>query len=145
MPGATGSAALWTATQGGLLSDLPRAPIDPTVVKGAQAEIQEGIREGLGRHRDVMVRVLRDLDAREDGLGLGPLTSTLAAVPASKRDDPRWYLVDLAFVRKLSRTIGLAELKDRPELAGMILTRRGNRLSVMPVERAHYDFILSLE
>jgi predicted RNA-binding protein with PUA-like domain len=65
--------------------------------------------------------------------------------PASKPDDPRWVLVDLAFVRKLKRTIRLDELKGRPELEGMALTRRGNRLSVMPVDPAHYEFILSLE
>lgn len=64
---------------------------------------------------------------------------------ASRRDDPRWVLVDIAFVRKLGRVITLAELKDRPELASLALIRRGNRLSVMPVESAAWDFILSLE
>ncbi|HEX5788283.1 MAG TPA: EVE domain-containing protein [Woeseiaceae bacterium] len=65
--------------------------------------------------------------------------------PASKPDVPRWVLVDLAFVRKLKRTITLDELKGHAELEGMALTRRGNRLSVMPVDPAHFKFILSLE
>lgn len=65
--------------------------------------------------------------------------------PKSSEDSPRWLLVDVEFVRKLKRTITLAELKAHPELDGMILTRRGNRLSVMPVEKPHWDLILSLE
>ena len=65
--------------------------------------------------------------------------------PASRRDDPRWSLVDVAYVRTLKRTIALDELKGRPELADFALTRRGNRLSVLPVSAAQWDFILSLE
>ncbi len=65
--------------------------------------------------------------------------------PKSRRDDPRWTLVDIAYVRKLKRTITLNELKDCPELAGFALVRKGNRLSVMPVDAGHWDFILTLE
>jgi predicted RNA-binding protein with PUA-like domain len=65
--------------------------------------------------------------------------------PASKPDNPRWFMVDVQFVRKLKRTIALAELKERPELAGLALVRRGNRLSVMPVDEKMWGFILSLE
>jgi predicted RNA-binding protein with PUA-like domain len=65
--------------------------------------------------------------------------------PASDPAAPRWWLVDVQFERKLARTIPLAELKARPELAGMALLRRGNRLSVLPVTDAEWDLILSLE
>jgi len=65
--------------------------------------------------------------------------------PASKQENPRWLMVDVQFVRKLKRTITLAELKDNPALEGLALIRRGNRLSIMPVEQAMWDFILSLE
>jgi predicted RNA-binding protein with PUA-like domain len=65
--------------------------------------------------------------------------------PKSSEDDPRWLLVDVEFVRKLSRTISLAELKEQAKLDGMILLRRGNRLSIMPVEKRHWDLILGLE
>src|SRR5262245_21503864 len=40
---------------------------------------------------------------------------------ASKREAPRWFLVDVKFKRKLARTITLAELKDRKELDGFAL------------------------
>ena len=64
---------------------------------------------------------------------------------ASKREEPRWSLVDVKFKRKLKRVITLTELKDRPELEGFALVHRGNRLSVLPVTKAQWDFILGLE
>ena len=65
--------------------------------------------------------------------------------PASKPEEPRWLLVDVRFKRKLKRTITLNELKARAELEEFALVRRGNRLSVLPVTRAQWDFILDLE
>jgi len=65
--------------------------------------------------------------------------------PKSTEDSPRWFLVDVAFERKLKRPITLQELKEHPELPGFLLTRRGNRLSVFPVSKEHWELILSLE
>ncbi|MBS0515564.1 MAG: EVE domain-containing protein [Proteobacteria bacterium] len=59
--------------------------------------------------------------------------------------EPRWSLVDVKFKRKFKRTITLTELKDRAEMKDFALVRRGNRLSVLPVSKAQWDFILSLE
>ena len=61
------------------------------------------------------------------------------------RSAPRWSLVDVKFKRKLKRTIALSELKDRRELQGLALIRPGNRLSVLPVTPAQWNFILELE
>ncbi len=63
----------------------------------------------------------------------------------SSKDNPRWILVDVEFVRKLSRNITLTEIKGEKSLEDMILTRRGNRLSIMPIEKKHWNKILSLE
>jgi predicted RNA-binding protein with PUA-like domain len=63
----------------------------------------------------------------------------------STRAEPRWSLVDVKFKRKLKRAIALAELKGRDELHGLALIRPGNRLSVLPVSKAQWDFILGLE
>lgn len=66
--------------------------------------------------------------------------------PKSDPDNPRWYHVDVGFERALKRTISLKELKEHAEaLDGLALIRRGNRLSVMPVDEAHWRYILSLE
>lgn len=63
----------------------------------------------------------------------------------SKEDDPRWLLVDVAFVRKMKRPIPLTELKQHPALADFRLNMRGNRLSIFPVDKQHWDVVLSLE
>lgn len=65
--------------------------------------------------------------------------------PKSNPDDPRWCLVDVAYVKKLKRTISLAEIKAHPGLEEMILVRKGNRLSIMPVSDDHWDLILEME
>jgi len=63
----------------------------------------------------------------------------------SDKNDPRWILVDVEFIRKLKRNITLTDIKAEKSLEDMILVRRGNRLSIMPVEKKHWDKILSLE
>lgn len=60
--------------------------------------------------------------------------------------NPRWLMVDVRYKRKTRRLISLAELKQHDDrLQNFALVRRGNRLSVMPVEKAHWEFILELE
>lgn len=61
----------------------------------------------------------------------------------ASEEDPRWYMVDIAFDRKLPRLIPLAELKDDPALADMVVTSR-SRLSVQPVEKRHFEHVLSM-
>jgi predicted RNA-binding protein with PUA-like domain len=64
----------------------------------------------------------------------------------SDPDNPRWMMVDIRFLRKTKRLISLDEIKTQAErLDGFPLIRRGNRLSIMPVTKEHWDFILSLE
>lgn len=65
--------------------------------------------------------------------------------PKSDPASPRWIMVDVKYVRILSRTITLRELKEKPELSDLALVKRGNRLSIMPVTKNQWDFILSLE
>jgi predicted RNA-binding protein with PUA-like domain len=65
----------------------------------------------------------------------------------SDPDNPRWYMVDVRLQRKLERPVTLATLREHADdaLRGMLLLKRGNRLSVTPVSAAHWKFILSLE
>ena len=66
--------------------------------------------------------------------------------PKSDPNNPRWLMVDVRFIRKTRRLISLSELKTHADhLDDFALIRRGNRLSIMPVTREHWDFILSLE
>jgi predicted RNA-binding protein with PUA-like domain len=65
----------------------------------------------------------------------------------SKREAPRWFVVDVQLKRRFKRVITLDELRkhETRELNGMLLLKRGNRLSITPVSDAHWHFILSLE
>ncbi len=65
--------------------------------------------------------------------------------PKSDPDNPRWLMVDVQYVRKLKRTISLAELKANPALEDMLLVRKGTRLSVMPVTEDQWRVILAME
>jgi predicted RNA-binding protein with PUA-like domain len=62
----------------------------------------------------------------------------------SKRDDPRWWCVDVRFVEKFPRLVTLAELRTVPELVGMALLRKGQRLSVQPVSDPEWDIIMRI-
>lgn len=65
----------------------------------------------------------------------------------ASREQPRWFLVDVAFERKLGRMIPLEEIRQyTDELGeGFALTARGSRLSVFPVTTAQWKLLLSLE
>jgi len=64
----------------------------------------------------------------------------------SKPEEPRWLMRDVRYRRKTRRLISLAELKSYEKaLDGFPLIRRGNRLSIIPVSKEHWEFILSLE
>ena len=61
----------------------------------------------------------------------------------SKPADPRWMLVDVQVVKK-TRTLGLPELRATPELAELLVLKKGNRLSITPVTPVHWQVISEL-
>lgn len=65
----------------------------------------------------------------------------------SSREQPRWDLVDVRYVRTLKRTVTLDDMRAQAEKLGeeFALIRKGNRLSVLPVTAAQWKIILSLE
>ena len=57
--------------------------------------------------------------------------------PASKTDAPRWLLVDVPVLQKIA-PLTLLELHARPELGDLLVLKKGNRLSITPVEPTHW-------
>lgn len=83
-------------------------------------------------------------EARPDPTQFDPSSAYFDA--ASQLGNPRWLAVEVAFKRKLRRTISLQELQQHArQLGDFALIRRGNRLSVLPVSKLQWDFILTLE
>ena len=64
--------------------------------------------------------------------------------PKSNKEDPRWSLVDVEFVEKFAEEIPLQVLKDDPALEGMLVTQKGSRLSVQPVDKKHFKRVLKI-
>lgn len=62
----------------------------------------------------------------------------------STEDNPRWVMVDVKFVEKFKETVSLKKIKTEPELSEMKLVQKGNRLSVMPVEKGEFEKIVSM-
>jgi len=63
--------------------------------------------------------------------------------PKATRDNPRWFNVDVKLVKK-TRLVPLSELRNYPQLANMQLLKRGNRLSITPVDPDEWRFIMSV-
>jgi len=58
--------------------------------------------------------------------------------PKSDPDNPRWLLVDIEYKKAFKHLVSLKDLKANPELEGMLVVKRGQRLSIQPVEETHF-------
>jgi len=63
--------------------------------------------------------------------------------PDSDPASPRWDVVDIKYVKAFARPLSLDRLRGDPKLKGMVLLRKGSRLSVQPVTPAEWNHILS--
>lgn len=64
--------------------------------------------------------------------------------PASTPENPRWYVVDVRLKQRFARVITLEELRAQKELQDLLILRRGNRLSITPVDAKHWKRINAL-
>lgn len=62
----------------------------------------------------------------------------------SKEDNPRWILVDFEYVGEFPKAVSLADMKADSKLEGMVVVRKGNRLSISPVEGKHFRRVCKL-
>src|SRR5690606_18493853 len=63
--------------------------------------------------------------------------------PPASPEDPRWFMVDIAFEERFPEVVPLSTLHDTPGLEGMLVNRK-SRLSVQPVEKAEYEIVRKL-
>jgi len=74
-------------------------------------------------------------------VGIGRVASTPYPDPTQFEKEPRWQLVDVQVTKKIP-IISLDAMRTRPDLAEMIVLKRGNRLSITPVEPKHWKAIV---
>ena len=64
--------------------------------------------------------------------------------PKSTDEKPIWYCVEVKYVKKFKDLIPLDKLKTTKGLEGMLVIKKGQRLSIQPVEKKHYDKIVKI-
>ena len=64
--------------------------------------------------------------------------------PQATPDHPRWFAVTIRFKEAFPALIPLKRLRREPALKNMLLLKKGQRLSIQPVEKRHYDFIVRI-
>jgi predicted RNA-binding protein with PUA-like domain len=64
--------------------------------------------------------------------------------PAATKEKPRWFCPEVKFSEKFKNVVTLDEIKNDPALSEMLVIRKGQRLSVQPVEKKDFDHILKL-
>lgn len=62
----------------------------------------------------------------------------------STQEKPLWFCVDVSYVSTFAQPVTLAEIRFRPELAGMEILKRGSRLSITPVSKKEYECVVRL-
>jgi len=62
----------------------------------------------------------------------------------STKEKPIWECVDFAFVEKFAHTVTLEDIKHDHKLEGILVAKKGSRLSVQPVSKAHFERIVGL-
>lgn len=64
--------------------------------------------------------------------------------PKSSPDNPTWILVDFKYRSTFKKPVTLEAMKSDPQLAGMVVTQRGSRLSIQPVSEEHFNRVVEL-
>jgi predicted RNA-binding protein with PUA-like domain len=64
--------------------------------------------------------------------------------PKATNENPRWFLIDVTFMKDLKSFVSLEEIKKHKNLSEMRLLQRGNRLSILPVTREEFEYIVKL-
>ena len=64
--------------------------------------------------------------------------------PKSTKENPRWMMVEIKFKKKFKEILSLSEIKETKGLEEMLILRKGNRLSITPVEKQHFEQIIGM-
>lgn len=60
------------------------------------------------------------------------------------KENPRWFCVRVKFAEKFKNLVTLEKIKNDPMLRGMLVIKRGQRLSIQPVSKKDFDYIVRL-
>jgi tetratricopeptide (TPR) repeat protein len=128
-----------------LVSEIEPPPLLPAFLAKHETSVIEGLTRSLSRHRDLVVRVLGDLDSRPGGIGLGPLTARLESTrgPARRQVEATLNRVGVALAPRLTELTA----HDDPAIrrrALSVLAKIGDRGARPTIESAFSDRRLSV-
>ncbi|GLQ33125.1 EVE domain-containing protein [Litoribrevibacter albus] len=63
--------------------------------------------------------------------------------PKHSEEKPKWYAVDVQFKQAFKSPITLSWIKQQKELQDISLISKGSRLSVMPIDAKHWEYIVA--
>lgn len=64
--------------------------------------------------------------------------------PKASKEKPRWFCVQVEFVKKFKQIISLNQIRSVKDLQKMLVLQKGQRLSVQPLTKTEYDVILKM-
>ncbi len=64
--------------------------------------------------------------------------------PKSTREKPQWYMVDVKARERFPHQVTTEEMRGNARLAGMMLLRRGMRLSIQPVTKEEFEAVCAM-
>lgn len=137
--------------------------IDDLQQRGAQGECWEGIRNYQARNflRD-QVQVgdlvfIYHSSCKNVGIaGIATVVKSAFTDPfqfdqnskyydeKSTQSSPRWVAVQVAFKQKVTPLISLSSLKENSSLQNFTLLKKGNRLSIIPIDEEHWQIITAI-
>lgn len=62
--------------------------------------------------------------------------------PKAKKDEPRWFMVEVGFVSKFKTPVSLEFMKGKKSLQDLLILRKGNRLSITPVDSKSFEKVI---
>lgn len=82
-------------------------------------------------------------DGYPDGSALVPDSKYFD--PKSTPENPRWFMVDVKLIEIFPQLLTLTDIKQESKLSSMLVTQKGSRLSITPVTKAEWDYILKMK
>ncbi|MCO4793150.1 MAG: EVE domain-containing protein [Bacteriovoracaceae bacterium] len=64
--------------------------------------------------------------------------------PKSSEENPRWFMVEVKYKKKFKKTVSLQDMKEMKPLKDMKILQKGNRLSITPVSKKEFDYIVKV-
>jgi predicted RNA-binding protein with PUA-like domain len=60
------------------------------------------------------------------------------------KEKPQWFCVQVEFVGKFKHLVSLNQLREEKSLEEMLVLKKGQRLSVQPVDKKHFEILKKL-